>query len=75
MRAECFGLRKICCWIKEIRNKKLLITLFFALGILSYSSEIQIIGSCECRYKDNSKVKFKNYDWDKLGAEFEWDLG
>lgn len=55
--------------------KKLLITLFFVLGILSYSSEAKIITCCENCFKKNSKVKFKNYDWDKLGAEFEWGLG
>ena len=54
---------------------KMLIILFGILNILSYSSEFQIITCCENCYRKNSKIKNKNYDWDKLGTEFNWDLG
>ena len=54
---------------------KMLIILFGILTILSYSSEFQIITCCENCYRKNSKIKNKNYDWDKLGTEFNWDLG
>ena len=54
---------------------KILIILFGILSILSYSSEAQIITCCENCYRKNSKIKNKNYDWDKLGTEFNWDLG
>ena len=54
---------------------KMLIILFGILSILSYSSEAQIITCCENCYRKNSKIKNKNYDWDKLGTEFNWDLG
>ena len=53
---------------------KMLIILFGILNILSYSSEFQIITCCENCYRKNSKIKNKNYDWDKLGTEFNWDL-
>ena len=54
---------------------KMVIILFGILSILSYSSEFQIITCCEnCDHK-NSKIKNKNYDWDKLGIEFNWNLG
>ena len=53
---------------------KMLIILFGILTILSYSSEFQIITCCENCYHKNSKIKNKNYDWDKLGTEFNWDL-
>ena len=53
---------------------KILIILFGILSILSYSSEAQIITCCENCYHKNSKIKNKNYDWDKLGTEFNWDL-
>ena len=54
---------------------KMLIILFGILTILSYSSEFQIITCCENCYRKNSKIKNKNYDWDKLGIEFNWNLG
>lgn len=54
---------------------KMLIISFLVLGILLYSSEFQIITCCENCYHKNSKIKNKNYDWDKLGTEFNWDLG
>ena len=54
---------------------KMLIISFLVLGILSYSSEFQIITCCENCYRKNSKIKNKNYDWDRLGTEFNWDLG
>ena len=54
---------------------KMVSILFGILSILSYSSEFQIITCCENCYRENSKIKNKNYDWDKLGTEFNWDLG
>ena len=54
---------------------KIVIILFGILSILSYSSEAQIITCCENCYRKNSKIKNKNYDWDKLGTEFNWNLG
>jgi len=54
---------------------KIVIILFGILSILSYSSEAQIITCCENCYRKNSKIKNKNYDWDKLGIEFNWNLG
>ena len=54
---------------------KMLIILFGILTILSYSSEFQIITCCENCYRKNSKIKNKNYDWDKLRIEFNWNLG
>ncbi len=54
---------------------KMLIISFLVLGILSYSSEFQIITCRENCYHKNSKIKNKNHDWDKLGTEFNWDLG
>ena len=54
---------------------KMLIISFLVLGILSYSSEFQIITCCENCYRKNSKIKNKNYDWDRLRTEFNWDLG
>ena len=54
---------------------KIVIILFGILSILSYSSEAQIITCCENCYHKNSKIKNKNYDWDKLGIEFNWNLG
>ena len=54
---------------------KMVIILFGILSILSYSSEAQIITCCENCYHKNSKIKNKNHDWDKLGTEFNWDLG
>ena len=54
---------------------KMIIILFGILSILSYSSEAQIITCCENCYRKNSKIKNKNYDWDKLGTEFNWNLG
>ena len=54
---------------------KMLIISFGILTILSYSSEFQIITCCENCYRKNSKIKNKNYDWDKLGTEFNWNLG
>ena len=54
---------------------KIVIILFGILSILSYSSEFQIITCCENCYRKNSKIKNKNYDWDKLGTEFNWNLG
>ena len=53
---------------------KMVIILFGILSILSYSSEAQIITCCENCYRKNSKIKNKNYDWDKLGIEFNWNL-
>ena len=53
---------------------KMLIISFLVLGILSYSSEFQIITCCENCYRKNSKIKNKHYDWDKLGTEFNWNL-
>ena len=53
---------------------KIVIILFGILSILSYSSEAQIITCCENCYRKNSKIKNKNYDWDKLGTEFNWNL-
>ena len=49
---------------------KMLIILFGILSILSCSSEAQIITCRENCYHKNSKIKNKNYDWDKLGTEF-----
>ena len=54
---------------------KMVIISFLVLGILSYSSEFQIITCCENCYRKNSKIKNKNYDWNKLGTEFNRDLG
>ena len=54
---------------------KMVIILFGILSILSYSSEFQIITCCENCYHKNSKIKNKNYNWDKLGVEFNWNLG
>ena len=54
---------------------KIVIILFGILSILSYSSEAQIITCCENCYHKNSKIKNENYDWDKLGTEFNWNLG
>ena len=54
---------------------KMVIILFGILTILSYSSEFQIITCCENCYRKNSKIKNKNYDWDKLRIEFNWNLG
>ncbi|ERK49185.1 hypothetical protein [Leptotrichia wadei] len=54
---------------------KMVIILFGILSILSYSSEFQIITCCENCYHKNSKIKNKNYNWDKLGIEFNWNLG
>ena len=54
---------------------KIVIILFGILSILSYSSEAQIITCCENCYRKNSKIKNENYDWDKLGTEFNWNLG
>jgi hypothetical protein len=34
-----------------------------------------MITCCENCYHKNSKIKNKNYDWDRLGTEFNWDLG
>ncbi|ERL26352.1 MULTISPECIES: hypothetical protein [unclassified Leptotrichia] len=53
---------------------KIVIILFGILSILSYSSEAQIITCCENCYRKNSKIKNKNYDWDKLGTGFNWNL-
>ena len=53
---------------------KMLIILFGILTILSYSSEFQIITCCENCYRKNSKIKNENYDWDKLGNGFNWNL-
>ena len=53
---------------------KVIIILFLVLEILSYSSEFQIITCCENCYHKNSKIKNKNYNWDKLGIEFNWNL-
>ena len=50
------------------------IILFLFLKILSYSSEAQIIAHCENCYRKNSKIKNENYDWDKLGNGFNWNL-
>ena len=52
---------------------KIIIILF--LKILLYSSEVQIITCCENCYHKNLRIKNKNYDWDKLETEFNWDLG
>lgn len=54
---------------------KMLIILFGILTILSYSSEFQIITCCENCYRENLQIKNKKYDWEKLGTEFNWDLG
>ena len=54
---------------------KMLIISFLVLGILSYSSEFQIITCCENCYHKNLRIKNKKFDWDKLGTEFNWDLG
>ena len=54
---------------------KMVIILFGILSILSYSCEAQIITCCENCYRKNSKIKNKNYDWDKLRIEFNWNLG
>ena len=54
---------------------KMIIILFGILSILSYSSEAQIITCCENCYHKNLRIKNKNYDWDKLETEFNWDLG
>ena len=54
---------------------KMLIISFLVLGILSYSSEAQIITCCENCYHKNLRIKNENYDWDKLGTEFNWNLG
>ena len=53
---------------------KMLIISFLVLGILSYSSEFQIITCCENCYREDSQIKNKKFDWDKLGTEFNWDL-
>ena len=53
---------------------KMLIISFLVLGILSYSSEFQIITCCENCYRENSQIKNKKYDWEKLGLEFNWNL-
>ena len=53
---------------------KMVIISFLVLGILSYSSEFQIITCCENCYHKNSKIKNENYDWDKLGNGFNWNL-
>ena len=54
---------------------KMLIISFLVLGILSYYSEFQIITCCENCYRENLQIKNKKFDWDKLGTEFNWDLG
>ena len=54
---------------------KMLIILFGILSILLYSSEFQIITCCENCYRENLQIKNKKYDWEKLGTEFNWDLG
>ncbi|WP_314714625.1 hypothetical protein [Leptotrichia wadei] len=59
---------------KKTSMNKVIIILFLVLEILSYSSEFQIITCCENYYRKNSKIKNKNYDWDKLGTEFNWNL-
>ena len=51
---------------------KVIIILFLVLEILSYSFEVKII---DLLWKLLFlKSKNKNYDWDKLGTEFNWDL-
>ena len=53
---------------------KIIIILFLFLKILLYSSEAQIITCCENCYHKNLRIKNENYDWDKLGTGFNWNL-
>lgn len=51
---------------------KVIIILFLVLKILSYSFEVKIM---DLLWKLLFlKSKNKNYDWDKLGIEFNWNL-
>ena len=51
---------------------KVIIILFLVLEILSYSFEVKII---DLLWKLLFlKSKNKNYDWKKLGTEFNWNL-
>ncbi len=57
---------------KKTSMNKVIIILFLVLEILSYSFEVKII---DLLWKLLFlKSKNKNYDWDKLGTEFNWDL-
>lgn len=57
---------------KKTSMNKVIIILFLVLEILSYSFEVKIM---DLLWKLLFlKSKNKNYDWDKLGTEFNWDL-
>lgn len=57
---------------KKTSMNKVIIILFLVLKILSYSFEVKIM---DLLWKLLFlKSKNKNYDWDKLGTEFNWDL-
>lgn len=54
------------------RKNKVIIILFLILEILSYSFEVKIM---DLLWKLLFlKSKNKNYDWDKLGTGFNWNL-
>ena len=58
---------------KKTSMNKVIIILFLVLEILSYSFEVKIM---DLLWKLLFlKSKNKNYDWKKLGTEFNWDLG
>ena len=57
---------------KKTSMNKVIIILSLVLEILSYSFEVKIM---DLLWKLLFlKSKNKNYDWDKLGTEFNWDL-
>lgn len=57
---------------KKTSMNKVIIILFLVLEILSYSFEVKIM---DLLWKLLFlKSKNKNYDWDKLGIEFNWNL-
>ena len=57
---------------KKTSMNKVIIILFLVLEILSYSFEVKIM---DLLWKLLFlKSKNKNYDWKKLGTEFNWNL-
>lgn len=57
---------------KKTSMNKVIIILFLVLEILSYSFEVKIM---DLLWKLLFlKSKNKNYDWKKLGLEFNWNL-
>jgi len=57
---------------KKTSMNKVIIILFLVLEILSYSFEVKIM---DLLWKLLFlKSKNKNYDWNKLGIEFNWNL-